>query len=195
MHQRASRTCKGLGSKRDVKTQRKSYPSDQSTKQSKTIAVPHLHFMQRVINQGGQQANSQHTQRVGSPGARVMVAAPPALWGEPDSERVAALEQQAEIVDLRRSLEDAAVSGRRQEQRFRQQRASLREVLRQLEEVEQRVDGVQRRVEAAGNAMDRLGKDAGQQDRRALQLEQTVSNALLRSTTAAVQGKDSLKPL
>eukprot|EP00931_Biecheleriopsis_adriatica_P056190 TRINITY_DN33293_c0_g1_i1.p1 TRINITY_DN33293_c0_g1~~TRINITY_DN33293_c0_g1_i1.p1 ORF type:complete len:783 (-),score=131.98 TRINITY_DN33293_c0_g1_i1:93-2441(-) len=107
--------------------------------------------------------------------------------------RVHALEQHADLSDLRRYLEDATTLGRRQEQRLRQQRASLRELLRQLEEVEQRTDGVQRRVETVGWNLARCDDVVSQQERRAQRLDEHSSAATLkRSTPASAQNAKKL---
>eukprot|EP00933_Yihiella_yeosuensis_P018244 TRINITY_DN15045_c1_g2_i1.p1 TRINITY_DN15045_c1_g2~~TRINITY_DN15045_c1_g2_i1.p1 ORF type:complete len:392 (+),score=80.82 TRINITY_DN15045_c1_g2_i1:75-1250(+) len=102
--------------------------------------------------------------------------------------RVAALEQQTEI---RRSLDDSAATIRRQEQRLRQQRASFREVLRQLEEAEQRVDTVHRRVETVTKDLERIGENVRDQERLALNAEQSVSNLSLKRSV--IGSRDSFK--
>ncbi|CAJ1430419.1 unnamed protein product [Effrenium voratum] len=101
--------------------------------------------------------------------------------------RVNALEQQAELADLKRQLDGATQLGRRQEQRLRQHRTSLRDLIRQLEEIEERVDGVQRRVETVSKSISRSAEAVGAQERRAHQLDQLAnSSSLKRGASAAL---------
>mmetsp|Transcript_102779 Transcript_102779/g.182596 ORF Transcript_102779/g.182596 Transcript_102779/m.182596 type:complete len:638 (-) Transcript_102779:17-1930(-) len=104
--------------------------------------------------------------------------------------RVHALEQQAELSEFRKSLDDAAALSRRQEQRMRQQRGSLREVLRQLEEVEAKVDFVQKKVESVTKDVERMDATVGNQEKRASHVEQ-VSGSLKRGSRGGAS--ESLK--
>eukprot|EP00435_Cladocopium_sp_Y103_P018071 s881_g4.t1 len=116
--------------------------------------------------------------------------------------KVNALEQQAELADLKRQLDGATVQGRRQEQRLRQHRTSLRELIRQLEEVEERVEGatglvhlriltnrdsrdakVQRRVDTVSKSIHRSAEAVELQERRAQQLDQLANSCALKRVT------------
>lgn len=109
--------------------------------------------------------------------------------------RVNALEQQAELADLKRQLDGATVQGRRQEQRLRQHRTSLRELIRQLEEVEERVEGVQRRVDTVSKSIHRSAEAVELQERRAQQLDQLANSCALKrgASAALVHGSPDAK--
>lgn len=79
--------------------------------------------------------------------------------------RVAALEHQAELVELQRALDDTASRVRQQEQQFRQHRATMREIERQLEETERRSIGVKQRATAVSKDLERVGTIVDSQER------------------------------
>ncbi|CAE7564713.1 unnamed protein product [Symbiodinium sp. CCMP2456] len=99
--------------------------------------------------------------------------------------RVNALEQQAELADLKRQLDAATTLGQRQEQRLRQHRTSVRDLSHQLEELEQRVDGVQKRVENVSRSISRSAEAVGVQEKRGQQLDQLANSSSLKRGAAS----------
>jgi len=99
--------------------------------------------------------------------------------------RVNALEQQAELADLKKQLDAATTLGQRQEQRLRQHRTSVRDLSHQLEELEQRVDGVQKRVENVSRSISRSAEAVGVQEKRGQQLDQLANSSSLKRGAAS----------
>jgi len=104
----------------------------------------------------------------------------PAASGRLMAARVAALEgtHQAEIADLRRSLDSALQLGREQEQQLqKRQRASARELQQQVEEAERRALGLREAARVAVERLDKIDGALGGQEQRAAHLEEAVRAA------------------
>lgn len=120
----------------------------------------------------------------GGPGGRLVAA------------RVAALEgaHQAEIADLRRSLDEALVLSREQEQLQRKQRSSTRELDQQVEDAESRTTAIRDTMRSLEQHLERLRHSIDGQSERALSLKEavTTSDSSLSAQERRAQGLEEV---